>query len=178
MSALADISNGIIRKALGNVALTKGVLAINAATAATVKTTNAISYALNGVLYSKAALAAQSIAVTHDAWGAPVSAAAFPAYVLPAGKTMYLLLSLNAAGTVAVSQGTYDGQAVAHGTDLSKVLVGNGAIPQEPEGYTAFGLIKVTTAGAATFTPGTTALDAANVTASYFDLLYVPAVAP
>lgn len=178
MSALRDILNGSLRKALGNRCLSKITLAINGAAAATVKSTGAINYCIDGIFYTKAALAAQSIAVTHDFQGNPVSASAISSYVLPAGKTMYLLLCLNAAGTVAVVQGSYEGQSIPNGTDKAKVLVGNGDIPAEPAGYTAIGLIKITTAGAATFTPGTTALDAANVTATYHDLAAVPTTAP
>jgi hypothetical protein len=178
MAALKEISNGIIRLALGNSCISKAILAINAGGAATVKTTNAINFGVDGVLYSKAALAAQSIAVTHDAFGNPVGGNNLAAYVQPAGTTSYLLLCVNAAGTVAVVQGTYAGQALSFPNDLSKVLTGKGDIPAEPAGYTAFGLIKVVTAGAATFQPGTTLLDAANVTATYFDLEYVPSVAP
>ncbi len=177
MSALSLITNAITRAILGNRALTKGVLAINAAGAATVKTTNAIVYTSDGILYSKAALAAQSIAVTHDCFGNAV-AAGVAAYVQPAGKTVHYLLSLTAAGTVQVSQGSYAGQSQTFAGDPSKVLTGSGGLPKLPDGATPFGLIKVVTANAATFNPGTTLLDAADVTATYHDLAMVPATAP
>ena len=93
----------------------------------------------------------------------------------PVLTTAYYVIALDAAGTVAVVQGSYAGQAITFANDLSKVLIGTGAIPDEPAGYTAIGVIKVALAGAATFTPGTTALDAANVTATYFDVAILPA---
>jgi hypothetical protein len=177
MSALSTIMNADIRKALGSMAFGKAVLAINAALAATVKTTNAITYTVDGIALSKAALAAQSIAVTHDCFGNLV-ANGVAAYVQPASTTVYYLLSLDSAGGIKVSQGSYAGQALAFPGDISRINTGTGAIPAEPAGCTAFGLIKVVTAAATTFNPGATALDAANVTVTYSDLSMVPPVAP
>ncbi len=53
-------------------------------------------------------------------------------------------------------------------------MVGDGDIPDEPAGYTAIGAIKVVTAAETTFTPGTTLLDAAGITATYFDVAVLP----
>lgn len=179
MSELSTILNADIREALGSMVFNKPVLAINAAAAATVKTTNAITYSVDGIMLSKAALAAQSIAVTHDCFGNLV-ANGVAAYAQPTGTTVYYLLSLDASGNVLVSQGSYAGQSLVFANDLTRVNVGTGAIPVEPKSVncTAVGLIKVVTAGGATFTPGTTALDAANVTVTYYDINMVPATAP
>lgn len=178
MSKLSDLNSAALSALLGNVNLTKGVLAINAGGAATVKSTNAYTFTVNGVQYTKAALAAQAITVTHDEYGN-----AFAGYVQPAGVTAYLTLALNAAGTVAVVQGTYAGQkpaadptiGVGSAYNNGTSFIGRGAVPDLPAGYTPIGVIKVVTAGAATFTPGTTLLDAANVTATYFDVCLLPA---
>ena len=43
-----------------------------------------------------------------------------------------------------------------------------------PEGYTPIGIIKIAPTVAATFDPGTTALDAANVNATYFNVSTLP----
>lgn len=181
MSALKDIQNALLRKALGNFCLSKITLEINAGSAATVKSTGAILFAIDGVVYTHAALANQAITVTHDFQGNLV-ANGVAKYTQPVETTVYYLLSLNAAGTLAVSQGTYLGQALAFGSasgsDLAKILTGTGAIPAEPDGYTAIGLMKVELANAATFNPATTALDAADVTVTYYDLSRVPATAP
>lgn len=178
MAKLSDITAAALLQILSAYSLTKGVLAINAASAATVKTTNAISYAVNGVLYSKAILAAQSIAVTHDFQVAPSLG-----YVQPAGTTAYYTLGVNAAGTVSVSQSSFLGQKYAADPTLGVgaaamvgvSFIGNGLPADVPAGYAPFGMVKIVTAGAATFTAGTTALDAANITATYFDLSVVPA---
>lgn len=174
MNKLSAINDAALRAALGSRCLTKATLAINAASAATVKTTGATSYTINGVFYTKAALAAQSFAVTHREDGSAVTATD-AAYVQPAETTVIYLVCLNAVGAVAVVQGGYAGQAVLYANDKSKVLTSDGGVPEIPAGYIAIGAVKVATAAATTFTPGTTALDAAGVTATYFDLSMVPA---
>lgn len=175
MSSLSNVSDAALRKLLGNQCMTKATLAINAGLAATIKTTGATIYCIDGILYTKAALAAQSFAVTHNAFGETVGGSQPAAYVQPVLTTVFYLVCLNAAGTVAIVQGSYAGQSIAYPSDLSKVLTGQGGLPVEPEGYTAIGVVKIALAGAATFTPGTTALDAANVTATYYDVSRLPA---
>lgn len=173
MSSLNQINAAGVRNVVANMTHNAPALDINAAGAATVKTTNAIVSSFNGIMKSRAALTAQSIAVTHDAFGSTV-AVGFPAYEQPAGTRAVYVLSANAAGTVAVSQGTYAGQVLPHPRDLSVVLTGTGSVPVEPPGYTAFGAIVIDLAGAATFEPGTTLLDAANVTATFHDISVLP----
>lgn len=156
-------------------------LAINAAGAATVKTTNAIDYSIDGVTRRKTALAAQSLAVTHNQLGV-----ASGGYVQPASTTVYYTLAVNAAGAVAVVQGTYFGQTFDTAPTASlgqnsfggARVTGDGAVPSVPAGYCPFGLVKIVTNASTTFTAGTTALDAAGVTASYFDLAVIPASKP
>lgn len=178
MSKLSDLTSAALVSLLSNVNFSpKATLAINVGGAATVKTTGAFEYTVNGVKCTKVALAAQAITVTHDSYGN-----ANTGYVQPAGVTAYYTLALNAAGTVAVVQGTYAGQKA--GTDPAVGVgaaynggvsfIGSGAVPDVPSGYTAVGVIKIVTAGAATFTAGTTALDAANVTATYFEVAVLP----
>ena len=177
MSKLSDVTSSALLELLGNVNLSKGVLAINLAAAATIKSTGGYSYTVDGVLLAKAALAAQAITPTHDAFGNVAAG-----YVQPAGKTAYLTVSLNAAGVVSVAQGTYAGQTA--GTDPAVGVgpaynggisfVGMGRVPDVPDNYTPIGVIKVVT-GASAFTPGVTALDAAGVTVSYFDVAVLPA---
>lgn len=174
MSKLSDLTVAALIALIGYANITPAAaavnLAINAAGAATVKTNSALQYLNNGVIKYKAALAAQSIAPT-----------AGQAYVQPVSTTVYYTLGLDAAGAVVVVQGSYDGQKLS--LDPSKGLgnsqagsswEGDGSIPDVPAGVTPFGVIKVVTNGVATFTPGTTALDAAGVTASYFDVAVLP----
>lgn len=91
---------------------------------------------------------------------AALSAQAFSSghAVQAAGETGYYVVGLNSAGTVKTFQGI-------------------GAMPDVDDGYTPIGMIKVV-CGSAAFTPGTTALDAANITFTFYDLSLLPSVAP
>lgn len=173
MSKLTQIMDGALRQVLGNMNFTKGVLAINLGGAATVKTTAALIYTVGGLLLTKAALSAQSFAVTHGPRGEPV-ASGIAAYVQPINTTVVYLVALDATGTVAIVQGSYAGQTLSYPADLSKNLLGSGGPPEEPTGYTTIGSVKVVTNGVTTFTPGTTALDAAGLTVTFSDISIVP----
>lgn len=145
----------------GNRCLTKAVLAINLAGAATIKTTGPTSYTVGGVYQTaKASLAAQSIAIAAG-YGPLVGGAG---YVQPISTSVYYVVSLNAAGTVFVRQGTYVGQPLSTLGDK-----GDGSIPAIPLTETALGYFRVTTNASVTFTPGTTLLDAAGITVVYTD---------
>lgn len=167
MARTSDLLNAAIRELVANRCHSKITLAINAGSAATVKNTGAVIYSVDGVMYTKSALSAQAITVTHNYTGA-----AGGAYVQPANTTVFYVLCLNAAGTVAVVQGTYSGQNLS-GTSAGATAKGTGLIPNAPADYTPIGIIKIAT-GAVTFTAGTTALDAANVTATYYDVSILP----
>lgn len=165
------------RELIGTANFTKGGLAINAASAATVKTTATVTYSIGGVLYSKAALSAQSIAVTHGANGLPVAAAnGNPAYVQPINSTVIYLVGLDAAGNVSLTQGAYAGQVMSFNGNLAKRVTDvDGGVPTPPANVAVIGAFKVVTNGSATFTPGSTALDAAGVSVTYYDLQVLPA---
>lgn len=185
MSRLSDVANGAIRKLLGYRNETPSAastnLAINAASAATFKTLTALQFTNDGIWKYKAALSAQSIVPTHNWQGSAVSVG----YVQPISKTVYYTVGLNAAGTVAVVQGSYSGQQLSSDPTvgvgqavMGATWVGDGSVPDVPDGYTPIGIIKVTTNGSTTFTPGTTALDAAGVTVTYTDVQVMPSTAP
>lgn len=170
MSKISDLTGQALRDLIGNMSYSKAVLAINAASAATVKTTGALAFSINGVQLTKAALAAQSIAITHTDDGR----VAGNSYVQPALTTVYYTLGVNAAGTISVTQGTYAGQLLISGQAGSS-YAGDGSVPNAPAGYVPFGVMKVATGAATTFTPATTLLDAALVTVTYFDVAVMPA---
>lgn len=183
MSKLSDVANLAIRNMLANRVINRAVLAINAGSAATVKTTNAIEFSIDGVIYNKTALSAQSIVPTGYMFnwqGTAVSAFS----VQPVNVTVYYVLALDASGNVNVVQGNYSGQklsmdpTVGVGQSVAGATwVGNGQVPDVPAGLTPFGMIKVAT-GSATFTPGTTALDASNITFTFYDLQVLPSTKP
>lgn len=171
MSTLKNVTSADLRRAVGDRCLVYSTIAINAGSAATVKTTGAVIYTVDGVVYSKAALSAQAITVTHDQFGRDVSTSpSLAKYVQPASTTVYYVLALNAAGTVASIQGGYNGQSITYN---GQAFTSAGVMPEVPVGYTPFAVLKVVT-GATTFDPATTALDAANVTVTYFNVSTLP----
>lgn len=183
MSKLSDLTGQALRDLIGNMAYSKGGLAIGTAPAG-INTTAAISYSVNGVLpAAKAAMTSQSITVTHTDDGRMVGGGITqqaPAVAVPFPVTVYYTLGLNAAGAVSVSQGTYAGQLLPIGQNGTS-YAGDGSVPNAPAGYVPFGVVKVTSiAGAAgvlgtAFIPGTTALNAAGITATFFDIAVMPA---
>lgn len=180
MSRLDNILQGGVRQALAAVTVSSHVLAATGA-AATVATTGAIVSRIDGITRSRAALAGQSLVPTHDIFGNASTAV----YTQPIGTTAYMVLGVNAAGAIAVVQGTYAGQnlvppvtsGVGALANAGTSFVGDGSIPNLPEGFAPFGLIKVVTSSA-TFTPGTTLLNVGTIAFSYFDIGLIPSVKP
>jgi hypothetical protein len=165
MATLRDINDETSREITGYRNHTAGVLTINAATAATFKSTNAYSYICDGLFKSKAALAAQAFSAGHA--------------VQAIGQTQYYAVGLDAAGNVSTYQGapasaSAQAAALAQGQPATSVV---GAVPDVANGVTPVALIKVVTTSAA-FTPNVTALDAAGIAVSYFDVAVLPSVAP
>lgn len=183
MSRLSDIANAAVKNMLGTFNSVKAILAINAGSAATIKTTSAAIIAcINGVFYSITSLTAQSIAIASG--NGPGGGGG---YVQPFSTTVYYTFGVNAAGTFIAVQGTYAGMGVATvmitaATPIIQQIpgqmgasaVGDGSIPDVPAGYCAFGVMKMVTNSSTAFTPGTTALDAAGCTATYYDISVLP----
>lgn len=165
MTTLRDSLNEVERELNGFRNTTAAVLAINIAAAATFKTTSAYVYLCDGIFKAKTALAAQAFSAGHT--------------VQPIGLTCYFTVGLDAAGNVT----TYQGQAASGAAIAAALATGLaattvlGLIADVPNGITPVGLIKVVTTSA-TFTPGTTALDAAGITVTFFDVAVLPATAP
>jgi hypothetical protein len=165
MATLRDVNDEIGRELHGYRNLSAATLAINAGGAATFKTTGAYAYLSDGVFKAKAALAAQAFSAGHA--------------VQPIGQTMFYAVGLDAAGNV----NTYQGAPASANAQSAAVQLGQtalsvpGSIPDLPNGVTAVGLIKVVTTTAA-FTAGVTALDAAGITATFYDVSVLPSVAP
>jgi len=114
-------------------------LAIKAGSSALAKSVNTITAFIDGVLVSKAA-------------------ADMPALVgtIAAAKYGLFVFSVNASGTLTTTPGTLTGAALA-----------NLVFPTIPDGDVVIGFIVVHNGSASTFTGGTTALDAADITTTY-----------
>jgi len=109
-----------------------------------------VDYCIKGIMYHKADAA--TVAITAGD-------------VQPVLTTALYVVCLNSAGTLSTVKG---GEALSGG-----IL----HWPEIDEDLCPIGAIKVALADAATFTPGTTDLDASDVTATYYDFFAMP-VAP
>lgn len=185
MAKLSDLTS-VAAQLLGNMNLSqKPALAINAASAATIKTTGALVFSVGGVMLTKAALAAQAltalaggptggdfVATTSELaknYLQPNGGVGF--YVQPVSTTVYYVVCINGALTVRVVQGTYDGQQLMAGLSAP----GKSWVPDIPDTWVPIGMLKMTTNASTTFTPGTTAIDAAGLTPVFYDLSVLPA---
>jgi hypothetical protein len=165
---------GAVRQ-LGTLVMSRAILAIGTAPTG-FNTTNPLVYAIDGVIRQLAAQVSTALTTLAE-----------PFYVQPANTTAYYTLAVNAAGTVRCIQGDFAGrQRFVGGIEIR----GDGNVPDVPDLSVAstnqdgvqtladqwcpFGVIRVVT-GAATFTPGVTALNAAGVTATFFDVAFLPA---
>lgn len=181
MSRLDDIFDGPTRRCLANVSTSAHVLAATGGSTATVNTTGAIVSRIDGITRSRAALSAQSLLPTHDVFGNANAGAV----TVPIGNTIYLVLGVNASNQIAVVQGTFAGQnlvpqataGVGALTQGGTSFVGDGSIPNVPDGFAPFGLVKVVTTSAA-YTPGTTNLNTAGIAFSFFDIALIPSNRP
>jgi len=142
--SLKSITSAVQRMLFGTRAFTSGVLALGT-TKSKIQTTAAISYCIDGIMYTKAAT--DDLFVFTDVTVQPIS------------TTRYYLLGLTTTGASSVTTGT--------ATEL----------PDCPAGVCPVGYVKVVTSAAGTFIPGTTLLDAAQITETYVNLSCAPAAA-
>lgn len=91
MARLSDIGNESSRDLHGYVCLSACTLAINAASAATFKTTGTTTYTNDGYFKTKTALSAQAFSTGHAG--------------LAIGQTGYYVVGLDASGTVKTFEG-------------------------------------------------------------------------
>jgi hypothetical protein len=153
-------------------ALNSGALAAGT-TAGTVKTTVAVTYALDGRFYSKAIT--DNIAISYSgssvyqaaAGGIQAVNGAFSGGVN--GSTRLYLLNLDASGNVTILPGAI--------VDSAELAAGRVALqfPDTPNGVCTFGAMRIAVTAGTMFTPGTTSLAASGVTASFINLATAPA---
>jgi hypothetical protein len=175
MPKLNDVQSKALRGVIGNHCYSRAVLAIESAGLATVKTTvvptGGIVYSIDGITYLKANLSAE--ALTADATQQAIITGQSTFYVQPDGKTVYYVVCLDSSGNERTIQGTYSGQTF---TPFGP-QTGDGSIPDVGDSLCPIAMMKIATSGA-TFTPASTALDAAGVTVTYYNLSAIPATAP
>lgn len=161
MASLQDLRSTALR-APGNMTFVSGLLAAgtNAGTFKTV--TNTIVYAFDGVLktyaptdnIAVAAPTAAQLANEYQKW------TLYSISATDVARTFYMVFAFDSAGTVTTFQGTYSGQDLTgRGGNMAK---GDGLIPQIPDGFVPFGIIKIANPATLAFVPGTTALTTAS----------------
>lgn len=138
-----------------------GGLTINAGGAATCKTVNTVQIMYNGKMKAVSAFTAQAFP----------SSPSLP--VQPVSTTYYYLVTVKWSDASKRIFGPTE-LLNSSGTNVGNNVMGSAAItsrlPRAPEGFVPVGAISVTTDSSTTFTPGTTALDAAGLTVTYTDL--------
>jgi hypothetical protein len=139
---LSDVT--AFQAALNTNVVIPATLAIKAAGSAVVKTTSEFVGVANGVAHSKAA--------NTD----------MPALVgtVAAGKSALWAFYMD--GTGALTAGAKSADAASHGAALA-------LLPAVPSGLVSLGFIVVDNGSASGFVGGTTALDATNITVTYFN---------
>lgn len=142
---LTDLVNGVnaILGALDAVVLNKAGLVIKAGASALAKSVNAIDANINGVLITVAASDMAALAGT-----------------LATAKSAAWAFYTDASGTVSTSAKTAD--SANHAAAVA-------ALPAAPAGLAQIGFVVVDNASGAGFVGGTTALDAAGLTTTFYD---------
>lgn len=135
--------------------MNSGALAIGS-TPTGFSTGAAINYLNLGQFYSKAATATQAFVIEPNSGLSYTNRSAFVS--IPSGQACTFAVLLDSAGSFTVVQGDLVDQG-----QLAPVA-------QVPGRKNIVGAIKVVNAAATAFVPGTTALNAANVTTTYFNL--------
>jgi|SRR5215471_2689047 len=136
-------------------ALTAGGIAI-ATTASKAKSVNAISYTIKGQLYSKAA--------TDNLWTPNAGV------LVPAGMFQKYVFLLDASGTATVQEATPAAAAASVGwTNVSGLSRYAPLFQICQDTKCVVGGVTVQTDATHTFTPGTTAFNAAGITATFMD---------
>ena len=138
----------------------------------TIKTTNNITYTIDGRFYTKNAT--DNIAISYTgptvyqaaAGGVQAVNGGFTGGVN--GSTRLYLITLDASGAVGIVPGPI--------VNSAELAAGRVALqyPDDPIGACAIGALRVALTAGTTFTPGATDLSASGVTATFADLADVP----
>lgn len=158
MGRLSDLNSQANRALHGGRAHTaSGISMTGTAGAATFDTANTVTFELGGKFQSKTAITAGVFSVD-----------ATP-YVQPISTTAYYIGTLDASGTVRTIPGR-------NARPIEGPIYG--FLPDIADTQCPFAIIKVVTDSTHTFTPGTSNLNAAGLTVTYYDISVIPATAP
>lgn len=157
----------------GQMCFTKAGLAIGTAPTG-FNTTGTTTYTIDGVFKTFGGQVSRAFAspAPLDAAGVATEPAK-PYTAQGVSQTVYYTVGVDVNGNFGVAQGEPNGPVTS---PIGIGGYGSGNVPDLPRGWCPFGLIKVVTNGTTTFTPGTTALNAAGVTSTFYDLALIPSV--
>lgn len=138
----------------------------------TIKTTNNITFTIDGRFYSKSAT--DNIAISYTGPSVYQAAAGGIQAVNGSftgganGSTRLYLICLNTSGAVSILPGPI--------VDSAELAAGRVALqyPDDPNGVCCIGALRVALTAGTTFTPGSVDLSASGVTATFYDLADVP----
>ena len=174
--SLADVPKGSIRSLLGNQAVSSGAIAVATVTSK-VQIASTIYYTVDGVWCSKGAtdnfwiLPATVSVIQPGASTPPLTvSSAFGNAADTVDTTRYFFLGLTAAGAAVAYMSNPPNTAAASQDET--------ILPDFADGVTIVGILKVTIAAGYVFTPATTLLGAAHVTATYINVSTLPVSLP
>lgn len=116
MFTLRDVPEEVTRELFGTVVLGKALLAISAATSAAYKTTNAINYAIDGIVYTKAAAGTVAMSAGHQTQG--VSEERYYTVQIDAAGNLSTKQSANFGPVPKAGEGRENGQSYSFATGL------------------------------------------------------------
>lgn len=150
----------------GNLCLGKAGLA-EGTNAATIQIAAAITFTVNGIMYSKAIT--DNIAIAYTAPDDTYNSVANGSFTGGANGSVRLYgIFINAGGTVSIKPGPI--------VDVAALAAGEVALqwPAPERDKACIGAVRVQLTSGTAFIPGTTDLGAAGVTDTYYDCVAVP----
>ena len=153
---LADEGQAYLRNLLGNMCFTSGVLAIDGTNTENVQTTVAVLYSVKGIIYSLAPIAEIDVS---GLGGLPTTA-------LADGYTQ--IFGFEASTDASVVTVVFGDQVLT-----SAITAGTAEVSwprASTTDHTIFGAVKVVNASGSDWTLGTTDLDAASITDTYYNV--------
>jgi len=162
MASLNDLSS-VAQRQFGTATFFSGLVAA-ATTAGKLKTvTNTIQFMVDGVWGTPLAATDNLTMAAPTAAQLPLEYGRWVYYNISAtdvARTFYCVIAHNIAGEIVCFQGDYSGQDLTfRGMPLVK---GTGLIPQIPEGFAPFAIVKVANPASLAWTMGTTAFTTAS----------------
>ena len=173
MAGTLGHQSSIPGRQFGQMCFTKAARAIGTAPTG-FNTTGTTTYTIDGVFKTFAAQTSRAFVSPAPLNSAGTATDTAPGYVVQGvNSTIYYTVGVDVNGNFGVAQGQPNGPVTS---PIGIGAYGSGNVPDLPMGWCPFGLVKVVTTASTTFTPGTTALNAAGITATFYDQALIPSI--